>query len=281
MLKSLVKILLVVAVSLVVIVVGFVAIKTAVISQPIDGVPTVPSESEEKTVIIDENWEIGLDNEVWKDFQNWHEEVLDQTRLPIIFENGEMKLGVGHDPNYEDFKDHYNNAFLLSKAHFQPAEGEKIVLEATFTVPEGYQGSTGVWIDASATFDDSGAMLNDGFIAGTGITYLSNDSVGSGLSGLKFIYSEGWFPYCSFSLGANPFEKHTYRLEWSAKGIVVYVDRKLAGSCSTPMFADGEVQLWSDNYYIPSIVNISNLNPDRDQYTVYDSVKVWSEPLGY
>ena len=207
----------------------------------------------------------------------------------IRIESGELKLEISPDPNFDsespDQKpgqpaaEQYNNAFAIGMKGFSPNRGEVIAVEFRMKVDEGYQGTTGLWLEAQDTFDEVGLMVEGGFPGAFGVSYVSPDSWAP-VAGFKFEYAKGFTPLCIGSIDADPFEKNLFRIEW-AKGpfwdiFTLDVNGKRQGGCFIPFigFEKSEVQVWADNYKIGEWATFLYLNPEGVQGTNFDFVSV-------
>lgn len=91
---------------------------------------------------------------------------------------------------------------------------------------------------------------------------------------------KGWLPQCTVKVtNVNPASWNTYRIEWSRQGFAAYVNSNLAGTCAINGFDQGEIQLWADNYLLPNLWTLDQLNPSGAQHSFYRTIRVWYEPV--
>jgi hypothetical protein len=208
----------------------------------------------------------------------------------IRIENSEMRLEISPDPNFDNeatkptgsqlAAERYNNAFAIGFPGYTPNRDEKVVADFRMKVDEGYQGTTGFWLEAQNTFNQDGLMVPGGFPGAFGVSYTSSDSWAP-IAGLKFEYAKGFAPLCIGSIdGVNPFEWNNYTIEWT-KGYLydqfkIYVNGAYKGQCIIPLvgFDSSEVQVWADNFLIKEWFGLGHLNPKKEQGTEFDFVDV-------
>jgi len=121
----------------------------------------------------------------------------------IPVENGTLRLQVSPDPNFSNESStwqqgfaaaaQYNNAFAIGMPDFAPTWTQKVVAQFQMKIDPGYQGSTGLWIEARNTFDKDGIMVSGGFPGAIGVSFVSNESTKL-INGMKFEYTKGFLP---------------------------------------------------------------------------------------
>jgi len=212
----------------------------------------------------------------------------------ILVDNGTLRLQVSPDPNYsnestvwqpgEAAAAQYNNAFAIGMPDFAPTWEQKVVAEFQMKIDAGYQGTSGLWIEARDTFNQQGVMVPGGFPGAIGVSYTSAESTKL-LAGVRFEYVKGLIPLCLDNIGGvDPTAWNLYRIEWKkvwgfADQYDLFVNGQHKAECFVPFigFRHSEVQVWSDNYKIGDLFQIGYLNPSKVQGTLYKGLRVWAE----
>ena len=250
-------------------------------------IPAVPapkkaSNSEEKTILLDEQFD-SLDNWTWfHDYDSEGAVVPPTAEEVLLVENG-LELGIIPNPNFETAADSYNNTFGISKVQFSPAENEKVVVEGVLAVTSDiFQGSTGIWIEMADTFSEEGTFSADVGFNAFGLSFTSKESI-SLVRGVKFIRVKGLTPGCtSKEVLIDVREENRYRIEWSQYGWAGYVNDELVKTCPEENIgiASGEVQIWTDNSYVRKLWDFEARHDIQvPQKTLYRSLQVWTEPI--
>lgn len=212
----------------------------------------------------------------------------------IRVENGTLRLQVSPDPDFSNESSvwqpgqaaapQYNNAFAIGMPDFAPTREQKVVAEFQMKIDVGYQGTSGLWIEARDTFDQQGVMVPGGFPGAIGVSITSSDSTQL-LAGVKFEYVKGLIPLCLADVrDVNPTNWNSYRIEWKkvlgfADQFDLFVNGQHKAFCFIPLiaFRHSEIQVWSDNYKIGDLFQIGYLNPLKVQGTSYKELKIWAE----
>ncbi len=212
----------------------------------------------------------------------------------ILAENGTLRLQVSPDPAFSTESSawqpgqaaapQYNNAFAIGMPDFTPTWQQKVVTEFQMKIDVGYQGTSGLWVEARGTFDQQGVMAPGGFPGAIGVSITSSEST-SLLAGVRFEYVKGLIPLCLADVaGVNPATWNLYRIEWKkvlgfADQFDLFVNGKHKAGCFIPLigFRHSEIQVWSDNYKIGDLFQIGYLNPLKVQGTLYKEFKIWAE----
>ena len=212
----------------------------------------------------------------------------------ILAENGTLRLHVSPDPAFSTESSawqpgqaaapQYNNAFAIGMPDFAPTWDQKVVTEFQMKIDVGYQGTSGLWVEARDTFDQSGVMAPGGFPGAIGVSITSSEST-SLLAGVRFEYVKGLIPLCLADVaGVNPTNWNLYRIEWKkvlgfADRFDLFVNGQHKAGCFIPLigFRHSEIQVWSDNYKIGDLFQIGYLNPLKVQGTLYKEFKIWAE----
>jgi hypothetical protein len=212
----------------------------------------------------------------------------------IRVENGALRLLISPDPDFSTESStwqpgqaaapQYNNAFAIGMPDFAPTRDQKVVAEFQMKIDTGYQGTSGLWIEARDTFDQQGVMVSGGFPGAIGVSFTSSESTQL-LAGVRFEYVKGLIPLCLDTVGGvNPSVWNTYRIEWKkvwgfADQYDLFVNGQHKAGCFIPLigFSHSEIQVWSDNYKIGNLFQIGYLNPLKVQGTLYKELKMWAE----
>jgi len=212
----------------------------------------------------------------------------------IQAENGMLRLQVSPDPDFSNESPtwqpgqaaapQYNNAFAIGMPDFAPTWDQKVVAEFQMKIDAGYQGTSGLWIEARDTFDQQGVMVPGGFPGAIGVSVTSAESTKL-LAGVRFEYVKGLIPLCLDNVGGvNPTEWNLYRIEWKkvwgfADQYDLFVNGLHKAGCFVPLigFRHSEIQVWSDNYKIGDLFQIGYLNPFKVQGTFYKDFKISAE----
>jgi hypothetical protein len=212
----------------------------------------------------------------------------------IRVENGTLRLQVSPDPDFSNESSvwqpgqaaapQYNNAFAIGMPDFAPTWEQKVVAEFQMKIDVGYQGTSGLWIEARDTFDQQGVMVPGGFPGAIGVSITSAESTKL-LAGVRFEYVKGLIPLCLDNVGGvNPTEWNLYRIEWKkvlgfADQYDLFVNGQHKAGCFIPLigFRHSEIQVWSDNYKIGDLFQIGYLDPFKVQGTSYKEFKIWAE----
>jgi hypothetical protein len=212
----------------------------------------------------------------------------------ILVENGVLRLQVSPDPEFSNESSvpqpgmaaapQYNNAFAIGMPDFAPTWEQKVIVEFQMKIDVGYQGSTGLWIEARDTFDQQGIMAPGGFPGAIGVSFVSTESTKL-LAGMRFEYVKGFLPLCLDNVGGvDPTAWNLFRIEWKkvlgfADQYDLFVNGQHKAECFVPLigFRHSEIQVWSDNYKIGDLFQIGFLNPSRVQGTFYKDFRIWAE----
>jgi hypothetical protein len=211
----------------------------------------------------------------------------------ILVQNGTLRLQVSPDPDFANESStwqpgqaaapQYNNAFAIGMPDFAPTREQKVTVEFQMKIDAGYQGTSGLWIEARDTFDQQGVMVPGGFPGAIGVSITSSESTML-LAGVKFEYVKGFVPLCLDTVaGVNPTAWNLYRIEWKkvlgfADQYDLFVNGQHKALCFITLigFTHSEIQIWSDNYKIGDLFQIGYLNPLKVQGTVYKELKIWA-----
>jgi hypothetical protein len=212
----------------------------------------------------------------------------------ILLENGTLRLQVSPDPDFSNESStwqpgqaaapQYNNVFAIGMPDFAPTWQQTVIAEFQMKIDAGYQGTSGLWIEARDTFDQQGVMVPGGFPGAIGVSITSSDSTKL-LAGVRFEYVKGLIPLCLAEVGGvNPSAWNVYRIEWKkvlgfADQYDLFVNGQHKAFCFIPLigFRHSEIQVWSDNYKIGDLFQIGYLNPLKVQGTLYKEFKIWVE----
>ena len=208
--------------------------------------------------------------------------------------NGTLRLQISPDSNFSNESGNwqeglaaapqYNNAFAIGMPDFAPTRTQKVVAEFQMKIDPGYQGSTGLWIEARNTFDKNGIMVSGGFPGAIGVSFVGGDSTKI-ITGMKFEYVKGFMPLCIGNVsGIDPTDWNTYQIKWEkVLGFLdkfdLFVNGQHNASCYIPFigFQHSEIQVWADNYKIGDQFQLGYLNPDQLQGTMYKDLRIWTE----
>jgi hypothetical protein len=221
-----------------------------------------------------------------------------------VIDDENLRLMVFNDESFDSEKSNdgkgkpapsqYNNVFLVGFRGYAPTQTEDIVISSRMKIgcENGFWGSTGIWMEEQNTFDQAGMGLKD--FHAFGFSYLGRSA--EGIAGLQFeaVDMGSYFFKHQRIEGINPCQWHTYSMRWGwqadgRKQWVTYsIDDQELGAMVFPAFREaGEVQVWDDNYYIPTLIPFIGL-PMRFEYqnipkgmvqtALYDWVSVEVQP---